>query len=167
MRFVSAVLPTLGESRIAQTTFDRLLGPSTPPGSDEPWLGLLDRFEAGLCMPAEVKVGLTRIRAEEVAEVMVRVDARALPYRERRKVFVDLLASRHDLRPGEASRAAAEVWPTCTTAQALRRPRTRTILRALDADEAFIDAWLASDGAARSPTRSGHASRACPPPTGM
>ncbi len=47
LRFVAAVLPTLGESRISQTTFDRLLGSSTDVGNDERWLGLLDRFEAG------------------------------------------------------------------------------------------------------------------------
>ncbi len=57
LQFVSAVLPTLGEARITQTTFDRLLGPSTEPGSDERWLDVLDRFEAGLCRPAEIKVG--------------------------------------------------------------------------------------------------------------
>ena len=38
LQFVSAVLPTLGEARITQTTFDRLLGPSRAPGSDERWL---------------------------------------------------------------------------------------------------------------------------------
>ena len=29
LRFVAAVLPTLGEARISQTTFDRLLGPTS------------------------------------------------------------------------------------------------------------------------------------------
>ncbi len=57
LRFVSAVLPTLGEARIVQTTFDRLLGPSTEAGSDERWLDLLDRFEEGLYAPAGLKVG--------------------------------------------------------------------------------------------------------------
>ena len=32
LRFVAAVLPTLGEARITQTTFDRLLGPSCAAG---------------------------------------------------------------------------------------------------------------------------------------
>ena len=32
LRFVAAVLPTLGEARIAQTTFDRLLGPGSDAG---------------------------------------------------------------------------------------------------------------------------------------
>ena len=47
LRFVAAVLPTLGEARITQTTFDRLLGPSCAAGSDERWLEVLDRFEDG------------------------------------------------------------------------------------------------------------------------
>ena len=71
LRFVAAVLPTLGEARIAQTTFDRLLGPSTPAGSDERWLDLLDRFEDGLYQPAEIKVGGRRIGEAEVAELVV------------------------------------------------------------------------------------------------
>lgn len=149
LRFVSAVLPTLGESRISQTTFDRLLGSSTEVGNDEQWLGLLDRFEAGLVAPAEIKVGLTRIRETEVAAVVEQVRGRALPYRDRRKVFVDLLANRHGLGPGEVSRAAADVWPTCTTNQALQRLRNGELLRSLGAGEDLIDAWRAvkSDGA--------------------
>ena len=60
LRFVAAVLPTLGEARIVQTTFDRPARPvdrrraATSAGST-----LLDRFEDGLLRPAEIKVGLT------------------------------------------------------------------------------------------------------------
>ncbi|MCU1357853.1 MAG: Superfamily and helicase-like protein [Acidimicrobiales bacterium] len=149
LRFVSAVLPTLGEARIVQTTFHRLLGPSTPAGSDERWLGLLDRFEAQLCRPAEIKVGLRRIRVEEVTELVERIGSRALPWRDRRKVFVDLLANAHGLKPGEVSKAAADVWPSCTTAQAMKKLRSRATLTALGAEPGFIDAWLADphDGA--------------------
>src|SRR5687767_5637828 len=39
LRFVAAVLPTLGEAKVKQTTFASLLGPSTSAGSDERWLG--------------------------------------------------------------------------------------------------------------------------------
>ncbi len=149
LRFVAAVLPTLGESRISQTTFERLLGSSTEVGSDERWLGLLDRFEAGLVAPGEIKVGLTRIREPEVATAIEQVQARALPYRDRRKVFVGLLASRHGLKTGDVSRAAVEVGPTCTTNQALQRLRNRETLRALGADDDLIDAWrgVKHDGA--------------------
>ena len=57
LRFVAAVLPTLGEARIAQTTFDRLLGPSNAAGSDERWLDVLDRFEAGIVRRARSRSG--------------------------------------------------------------------------------------------------------------
>ncbi len=88
LRFVSAVLPTLGEARIVQTTFERLLGRSTAAGSDPRWLEVLDRFEAGLLHPSEIRVGLTRIRVDEVAELMERISSRAIPWRDRRKAFV-------------------------------------------------------------------------------
>src|SRR5699024_9645146 len=112
LRFVSAVLPTLGESRIVQTTFDRLLGPSTEAGSDERWLPLLDRFEESLYRPDDVKVGLTRIPAAEIAELVERLRLRRLSWRDRRKVFVDLLAHRHGLPAGDVSRATTAVWPS-------------------------------------------------------
>lgn len=149
LRFVSAVLPTLGEARIAQTTFDRLLGPSIEAGSDERWLDLLDRFEESLFAPAEIKVGLHRIREAEVAEAVERLRRRALPYRDRRKAFVALLANAHGLRPGEVSRAAAEVWPACTANEAMRRLRSASVLRELGAEADLIERWRRdpSDGA--------------------
>lgn len=155
LRFVSAVLPTLGEARIVQTTFDRLLGSSNPAGSDPAWLPLLDRFEATLCRPAEIKVGLTRIRVDEVAELVERIGGRSLPWRDRRKVFVELLANGHGLKPGDVSKAAADVWPAMTTNQAMRKLANRATLEGLGAAPAFIDAWLAqpSDGALRDEVR--------------
>ncbi|QXC60230.1 AAA family ATPase [Aquihabitans sp. G128] len=149
LRFVSAVLPTLGEARIVQTTFDRLLGPSTAAGSDERWLPLLDRFVDSLCTPAEIKVGLKRIRLDEVTEAVARIRGRAIPYRDQRKAFVAMLANRHGLKPGEVSRAAVDVWPAVTSAQAVRRLRNRAVLEALGADADLVDAWLAvkADGA--------------------
>lgn len=146
LRFVSAVLPTLGEARIVQTTFDRLLGPSHPAGSDERWLDALDRFEAGLVHPAEIRVGLTRIRVDEVAELADRIGGRAIPWRDRRKVFVQLLATAHGLKPGAVSAAASEVWPTMTAAQAMRRLRTRSVLAGLGVDPELAEAWLAEPG---------------------
>jgi DNA helicase IV len=146
LRFVSAVLPTLGEARIAQTTFERLLGPSTPAGSDERWLEVLDRLEAGIVSPARLEVGRTRIDGDEVAEAAGRISARALPWREKRKVFVELLATRNGLTPGEVSRAAKDVWPSVTTAGVVRRLRSRRGLAALGVDRDLADAWLATDG---------------------
>lgn len=146
LQFVSAVLPTLGEARITQTTFDRLLGPSSEPGSDERWLDVLDRFEAGICTPGEIKVGLRRIREPEVAELIDRLATRELPWRDRRKVFVDTLARRHELKPGAVSETALEVWPRLTTTQVWRRLRNRAGLTELGVDPDLIDAWLAVDG---------------------
>jgi len=146
LQFVSAVLPTLGEARITQTTFDRLLGPSSEPGSDERWLDVLDRFEAGICTPGEIKVGLRRIREPEVAELIDRLATRELPWRDRRKVFVDTLARRHELKPGAVSETALEVWPRLTTRQVWRRLRNRAGLTELGVDPDLIDAWLAVDG---------------------
>lgn len=149
LRFVSAVLPTLGEARIVQTTFDRLLGPSNAAGSDERWLPLLDRFVGRLCAPAEIKVDLTRIRIDEVTEAVDRIRGRALPYREQRKAFVAMLANRHGLRPGDVSKAAAGVWPNITSAQALKKLRSRNVLAELGAEPDFVESWLAekADGA--------------------
>ncbi|MGI8754458.1 MAG: AAA family ATPase, partial [Acidimicrobiales bacterium] len=146
LRFVAAVLPTLGEARITQTTFDRLLGASCPAGSDERWLEVLDRFEAGIVQPGPLKVGLRRITADEVAEVADRVAGRTLPWRDRRKLFVDLIANRHGLAAAEVSKAARDLWPPWTTTQLLKRLRSRGFLAGLGAPTDLIDAWLAADG---------------------
>ncbi|MCU1353545.1 MAG: Superfamily and helicase-like protein [Acidimicrobiales bacterium] len=146
LRFVSAVLPTLGEARIAQTTFDRLLGPSNEPGSDERWLEILDHFEERLYQPGELRLGLQRVREAEVVELVERLRGRALPWRERRKVFVSLLANRFGVRAGEVSAAAQAVWPSCTTSQAWARLRSRRTLAALGVDHDLVDAWLRVDG---------------------
>ena len=149
LRFVSAVLPTLGEARITQTTFDRLLGPATEAGSDERWLDLLDRFEVGLCHPGELKLDHRRVPEADVTELVERLMGRALPWRDRRKVFVETLARRYEVAPRVVSEAAAEVWPRLTTRQAWARLRTASVLRALGADDAFVAAWRAAgdDGA--------------------
>lgn len=146
LRFVAAVLPTLGESRITQTTFDRLLGPSGAAGSDERWLEVLDRFEAGIVQPGPLKVGLTRIPVDDVAELVGRVAARTLPWRDKRRIFVELLAARHGLTAGAVSKEAKAVWPAWTTAQVLRKLRSRPFLEELEVDPDLIDAWLAEDG---------------------
>jgi hypothetical protein len=146
LRFVAAVLPTLGEARITQTTFDRLLGPSCAAGSDERWLDALDRFEAGIVQPAALKVGSQRIGIAEVTELVERVGVRALPWRDKRKIFVDLLAARYGLAPGDVSKEARAVWPAWTTTQVLRRLRSRPFLTDLGVDPDLIDAWLAEDG---------------------
>jgi DNA helicase IV len=150
LRFVSAVLPTLGEARIRQTTFERLIGaPSAAaddPGWDERWLAALDRFEEGLARPAELRVAGRIVPEATVAELMERLRASTLPWRDRRKVFVERLAARYELRAPDLRRAVAELWPPCTTAQAWRRLRSRPALAALGLDREHVDAWLATPG---------------------
>jgi DNA helicase IV len=156
LRFVAAVLPTLGEARIAQTTFERLLGPASEPGGDERWLGVLDRLEDQLFQPGEIRVGRRTIGADEVAPLMQRLRTRDLPWRERRRVFVETLAGRHGLTTGEVSQAATKVWPRVTAAQVAKRLRSRRALVELGTDEDLIDAWLAAgdDGALTDEIRS-------------
>ncbi len=121
LRFVSAVLPTLGEARITQTTFDRLLGPSPEAGCDAEWLGLLDEFEASLYRPVAMRVSGVRVREAEVAELLDRLQGRALSWRDRRSTFAMVLANRYNLRRGDVTKAAAHVLPACSARTALRR----------------------------------------------
>ncbi len=146
LRFVAAVLPTLGEARITQTTFERLLGPGSDAGGDERWIEVLDRFEAGLYRPGELRVGPRRIPAEEVDALINRLAGRNLAWRDRRRIFVETLARTHELAPGALSTAAVKVWPRLTTSQAWRRLRSRRTLEALDAPADLVDAWLQADG---------------------
>lgn len=125
LRFVSAVLPTLGEARVTQTTFERLLGP-TPDGDperDAEWLAALDRFEAGLYRPAPLRVGRTRVPEDDVAALLDRLAGRALPWRDRRRALVDILVGRYDVARRDATAAIAEVMPPLSVRQAVARLR--------------------------------------------
>ena len=146
LRFVAAVLPTLGEARITQTTFDRLLGPSCAAGSDEQWLDVLDRFEAGIVQPGPLKIGLRRIGVDEVTELVERVAERTLPVRDRRRIFVELLAARHGLAPADVSKETRNIWPPWTTTQVLKKLRSRPFLVDLGVEADLIDSWLAAEG---------------------
>ena len=156
LRFVAAVLPTLGEARVAQTTFERLLGPAGEAGGDERWIDLLDRFEDRLFQPGEILVGHRRVADDDVAALMGRLRHRDLSWRERRRIFVETLANRLDRPKGEVSQAAAQVWPRTSATQALRRLRNRRFLVELGADDDLVDGWLAGpeDGALTDEVRS-------------
>lgn len=157
LRFVATVLPTLGEARVVQTTFDRLLGPSTAAGSDERWLGLLDAFEADLIRPAAVRVGRRRFTEEEITALAEPVVGRPLAWRDRRKAFVAGVARAAGFEGpvGEVTRAVAEVWPAMSTRQAWAKLRSRAMLLRLGADAEWVDAWLAdpNDGALHDEVR--------------
>jgi DNA helicase IV len=146
LRFVAAVLPTLGEARIAQTTLERLLGAASEPGGDERWIDVLDRLEAGLYQPGEIQVGPRRIPADEVAGLIGRLSGRNLAWRDRRSIFVETLARNHELSTAVVSAAAVKVWPRITATQVWKRLRSRRALAALDAPGDLIDAWLATEG---------------------
>ncbi len=143
LQYVATVMPTLGEARIKQTTFERLLGSSTAAGADTRWTEVLDRYEKNLLLPAEVKVGITRIRLPEVTETMARVAARKLPWKERRKTFVQVFANKYDLKVGEVGKAMGSVWPARTATSALKDLKRRTVLESLDAPPDLIETWLA------------------------
>lgn len=143
LQYIATVMPTLGEARIKQTTFERLLGPSTPAGGDIRWTEILDRYEANLLKPAEVKVGIKRIRLQEITETMERVASRDLPWKDRRKIFVNVLANKHHLKTAEVGKAVAGVWPARTQASALKDLRRRKTLEELGAEPDLIDTWLA------------------------
>ncbi len=145
LTYVASVLPTLGEARIHQTTFERLLGPSSIPGSDEAWIEALDRFEAGLLQPAELKVGARSIPEYEVVEAVERVSKLNLPWRDRRKLFVDGLARARNLPAKDVNRAAASVFPVVTPAQAMKTLRRRATLESIGLASDLIDAWLTVD----------------------
>ncbi len=146
LRFVAAVLPTLGEARITQTTFDRLLGPCGVAGGDHRWLAVLDRLEQGLVRPGPLTIGHKRISEQEVSKIVEDLRAGSLPWRDKRRVFIAEIALRYGLDPASVRKAVSAVWPPCSTAQALKRLRRRTVLTELGAPDDLIDAWLAEGG---------------------
>lgn len=145
LRFVSAVLPTLGEARITQTTFDRLLGPSNAAGSDERWLDVLDRLEQRLVTPAAIRVEGAPMPLADIAALAERILARTLPWRDKRKVFVDVLANRLDRRPAAVRDAVKDIWPAWTTTQVLKKLRNRAFLADLDTPPDLVEAWVSAD----------------------
>lgn len=155
LRFVATVLPTLGEARVTQTTFDRMLGRSTPSGSDPRWVGLLDALEDHLLRLGPVDVGYLSVPADDVAELVNRLRDRPLPWKDRRKVFVETMVNRlrerrRSLTRAEITRAANAVWPTVTAKQAWAKIRSVETLKKLGAPDDLIDAWVADgreDGA--------------------
>jgi len=149
LRFVSAVLPTLGESRITQTTFERHLGASHPAAADPRWLDVLDRLEASLPQPTTVRSSGRWIPENEIAALCDRVMALSVPWRERRKIFLGRVASQLEVNAKEAARVAGAVMPPMATTAAWRRLTTRASLEALGADADLIDAWLGPRGRGR------------------
>jgi hypothetical protein len=153
LRFVAAVLPTLGELKVKQTTFASLLGPSTPEGSDERWLDILDRFEASLLRPAEIRWGRDVMDADEVAAFVDRFASRALPWRDRRQPFINAVLKRFGdpslrdpMTRRDATEAVKSIWPSVSVRVAWAKLRSKRTLDELGVDPALTKAWLAVDG---------------------
>ena len=145
LRFVAAVLPTLGEARIAQTTFERLFGPSDPVADDEGWIDVVERFEASLYRPGPVRIGTVRSVPEaEVVEQIERLRDRPLPWRDRRKIFVESLARRYGVEASVVAKGAAAVWPSMTARQAMAKLGSAKVLRSLGVDAELAPAWAAA-----------------------
>jgi DNA helicase IV len=152
LQFVATVLPTLGEARIVQTTFERHLGaPATAPGSDPRWVEILDRLEASLLNPREVRVRGRRMPEDDVAELIEQLTSRELPWRERRKVFIGRVVAFLEAPRAEVEREVKDVFPAVSAATAWRKVRSRATLEALGVDEDLIAAWRSvdDDGALR------------------
>ena len=152
LRFVSAVLPTLGESAIKQATFDALLGPSTRIGSDERWLGVLDRLEASMLRPAPVTIGRKTIAESDVGAALESAFGGGLPWRDRRERFLLALKRLLSLDPDrdvtrrELAEASKHVCPPCSVKQAWAKLRSRRSLASLGVDRSLVAPWLAVDG---------------------
>lgn len=155
LRFVATVLPTLGEARVTQTTFERMLGRSTPSGSDARWVGLLDALEDDLLRLGPVDVGYLSVPTDDVVELIDRLRDRPLPWRDRRKVFVETMVNRlrerrRSLTRAEITRAANAVWPAVSAKQAWAKIRNVDTLARLGAPDDLVEAWVAEgreDGA--------------------
>ncbi len=137
LRFVAAVLPTLGEARIEQTTFDRLFGEADDAAEDPRWVEIVEAFAESLYRPGPVPLGPVRtIPEDEVVATIDRLRARSLPWQDRRRVFVESLARAHDCKPAEISNAAKTVWPSMTAKQALAKLSNPKTLIGLGVDSA-------------------------------
>jgi DNA helicase IV len=141
LRYVSAVLPTLGEARIAQTTFERHLGPSTDIGRDERWVEWLDRFEETLPQPARVSAKGQSVSSDEVAEIAARAVKLKLPWRDRRKTFASMMASRLDMSAATIAKQTDPIFPAVTAKGAWSKLRNPATLERLGVEPSFIAAW--------------------------
>ena len=141
LKFVSTVLPTLGESKIVQTTLERHLGPSTEIGSDPQWITLLDEFERVLIQPDDIRVRGITVSADELSSMISHLSTRKLPWGARRKIFIDKLAAQLEVPRRELDNAVRKIFPTMAPAAAWTRLRSPQLLASLGADEPFIRAF--------------------------
>jgi DNA helicase IV len=145
LRFVSTVLPTLGEARITQTTFDRHLGETSAIGADPRWLDIIDALERSLVQPAAMRISGRPISQEDVAELCDRVMGLSIPWRERRAIVARRIATKLELPVSAVTKVLTPVIPQMGTVAAWNKLRSVNTLRGLGVDEEFIAAWRAVD----------------------
>ncbi|MEM7096092.1 MAG: AAA family ATPase [Actinomycetota bacterium] len=145
LRYVASVLPTLGETKVRQTTFARLLGPTSEVGSTIDWPAVLDAFEASMYAPQPLKVRFKQVGEGEVADMLAHVQQSSLPWRDKRKGVESALMRRTGFPAKDVRDAVATVMPACSAAQAWKRLQSPQTLRALGLDADTIAAWRAVD----------------------
>lgn len=145
LEYVASVLPTLGEAKIKQTTFARLLGPTSEIGGRTGWPEILDRFEQSLYRPAEVVIGRRRVSEDKVVAILDRVSKAKATWRDKRKAVVHALEREIDAPIAAVRQATNDVMPACSAKQAWKKLHNRSVLEAIGLDETFIADWLAVD----------------------
>lgn len=145
LEYVASVLPTLGESKVRQTTLQRLLGPTSTVGSAIDWPPLLDAFEANLYAPQEVSIRYKRVAESDVSEILDRVAQSNLPWRAKRKGVESSLCRLTGFTPAEVRPAVSTVMPACSAAQAWKKLQSKATLERLGVDASTIAEWRAVD----------------------
>lgn len=145
LQYVASVLPTLGETKVRQTTFDRLLGPTSAVGAAIDWPEVLDRFEQSLYAPQPLKVRFKQIGETDVESILTHVQGSALPWRDKRKGVESALMRATGFPAKDVREAVATIMPACSAAQAWKKLRSPATLQALGLDRDTIDEWRAVD----------------------
>lgn len=143
LEYVATVLPTLGETKVRQTTMDRLLGPTSAIGSSIDWPTLLDRFEESLYQPQEIMVRFKRVKEPDVAAILDRVKTSTLPWNQKRKGVESSLVRLTGFTPREVRPAVAQIMPAVSAKAAFTKMRSAATLRGLGLDDETIAAWRA------------------------
>lgn len=141
LQYVASVLPTLGETKVRQTTFERLLGPTSSVGAAIDWPDLLDRFEASLYQPQPLKIRFKQVSQADVEAALTHVQGSALPWRDKRKGVASALMRLTGFSAADVRGSVAAVMPACSAAQAFKRLRSRSVLGGLGVDSDTIEAW--------------------------
>ena len=141
LQYVASVLPTLGEAKVRQTTFERLIGPTSEIGSSIDWPDVLDRFEASMYSPQPLKIRYKQVSLDDVEAILERVRQSTLPWRDKRKGVESALVRQTGFGAKDVREAVSAVMPACSAAQAWKRLQSPSVLRNLGFDSATIEEW--------------------------